>query len=384
MGADWLHTPCLEDRHRARAAALEGWCARHLPADHADLDGACRGLAAGLGRDGWLDITAPGAGAPFDLRALCLTRAVLAYHDGLADFAFAMQGLGTGAISLFGTPEHRAHLTATRAGETLAAFALTEPGSGSDAARLTTRAERLPGGDWRLEGEKTYISNGGIAGLYTVFARTGEEPGARGISAFLMPGDAPGLEVAGRIDVIAPHPLAHLRLNGVILPEGALIGPAGGGFKVAMSVLDVFRTTVGAAALGLARRALDEALGRVRTRRLFGAPMGDLQMVQGHLADMALEVETATQLIWRAAWLRDTGQPRITRQAAMAKLHATEAAQRVADTAVQLFGGDGVRAGETVERLYREVRALRIYEGASDVQRIVIARSLLAEGGGAP
>jgi len=372
---DW---PFLEAGHRARAAALEEWCAANLPVDHGDVDAACRGLVAALGSGGWLDITAPEAGRRFDLRGLCLSREILARHDGLADFAFAMQGLGTGAISLFGTAGQRAVLEDTRAGRAIAAFALTEPASGSDVAALSTRAERTAGGGWRLTGEKTYISNGGIADWYTVFARTGEAPGARGISAFLMPGDARRLDVVERIDVIAPHPLAHLRLDGVALPPDALIGPAGGGFKVAMSVLDVFRTTVGAAALGFARRALDAALARVGTRRIAGGQMAELQLVQGHIADMALEIDAAALLIQRAAWARDTGAERITREAAMAKLFATEAAQRVIDTAVQLHGGDGVRSGEAVERLYREIRALRIYEGASDVQRLIIARSSLA------
>ena len=265
------------------------------------------------------------------------------------------------------------------AGLALSAFALTEPGSGSDVAAMATTAKRVQGG-FVLNGEKTYISNGGIADIYVVFARTGEAPGARGISAFLMPADVKGLEVVGRIEVIAPHPLAHLRFNNIELPEAALIGKSGDGFKVAMSVLDVFRSTVGAAALGFARCALDEALARVRTRKIAGAPLSDLQMVQGHIADMALQIDAAALLIYRAAWTKDQGAARISREAAMAKLYATEAAQRVIDMAVQLHGGDGVRAGAVVERLYREIRALRIYEGASDVQRVVIARSLMPKG----
>ena len=311
-----------------------------------------------------------------DVRSLCLIRETLARHDGLADFAFAMQGLGMGAVSLFGTPGQRQWLERTRAGQAIAAFALTEPGAGSDVASTATTARR-EGGDWVLDGEKTYISNGGIADLYVVFARTGEAPGARGLSAFLMPADTPGLEVVSRIEVIAPHPLAHLRMTGVRLPAEALIGQPGQGFKIAMSVLDVFRSTVGAAALGFARRALDEALQRASRVRADGGTLAQLQMVQGHLADMALQVDAAALLVYRAAWTKDTGAVRVSREAAMAKLYATEAAQKVIDAAVQLHGGDGVRSGEVVERLYREIRALRIYEGASDVQRVVIARAVL-------
>ncbi|WP_081973205.1 acyl-CoA dehydrogenase family protein [Paracoccus sanguinis] len=325
------------------------------------------------GAGGWLTHA---GGEAIDLRSLCLIRETLARHDGLADFAFAMQGLGMGAVSLFGTPEQRRWLERTRAGAAISAFALTEPGAGSDVAQTATTARR-EGEDWVLDGEKTYISNGGIADVYVILARSGEAPGARGLSAFLMPADAPGLSIAERIEVIAPHPLARLRLDGVRLPAGALIGEAGAGFKVVMAVLDLFRATVGAAALGFARRALDEALARVHRPRPGGGRLIDHQIVEGHLADMALEIDAAALLIYRAAWTRDVLRPaRITREAAMAKLYATEAAQRVIDTAVQLHGGDGVRHGETVERLYREIRALRIYEGASDVQRIIIARAV--------
>ena len=376
----FLSWPFFETRHREWAEALDAWCAANLPVDHRDVDGACRALVADMGRAGWLKPTGVDAGQPFDLRMLCLSRETLARHDGLADFAFAMQGLGMGAVSLFGTPEQRDWLARTRTGAAIAAFALTEPGSGSDVAATATTAVRVPGG-WRLDGETTYISNGEIADLYVIFARTGEAPGARGLSAFLLPADTPGLEVVERIEVIAPHPLAHLRLTDVRLPEDALIGAAGRGFAQAMQVLDVFRPSVGAAALGFARRALDEALARVQTRRVQGAALGDLQMVQGHIADMALGIDASALLVYRAAWVRDTGAPRITREAAMAKLHATETAQKVIDTAVQLFGGDGVRRGFMVESLYREIRALRIYEGASDVQRVVIARQVL---GGTP
>jgi acyl-CoA dehydrogenase len=372
----FLSWPFFEDRHRALAEALEGWCAANLPVDHGDADAACRGLVAMLGDGGWLRHSGAGVGEALDVRTLCLIRETLARHDGLADFAFAMQGLGMGAVSLFGTAEQRAWLDRTRAGRAISAFALTEPGAGSDVAHTATVAERVQGG-FRLSGEKTYISNGGIADVYVVFARTGEAPGAKGLSAFLMPADVAGLSVVERIDVIAPHPLAHLRLDGVELPDSALIGKAGDGFKIAMSVLDVFRSTVGAAALGFARRALDEALARVKAPRVSGATLADYQMVQGHIADMALEVDAAALLIYRAAWTKDSGAARISREAAMAKLYATEAAQRVIDTALQLHGGDGVRHGFAVESLYREIRALRIYEGASDVQRVVIARGVL-------
>ena len=372
----YLNWPFFEERHRDWAAALEDWCALNLPVDHADVDAACRALVSDMGRAGWLKPTGTDAEEAFDLRMLCLSRETLARHDGLADFAFAMQGLGMGAISLFGTPAQRAWLERTRAGTAVSAFALTEPGSGSDVAATTMTAEKVAGG-WLLNGEKTYISNGGIADLYVIFARTGEAPGAKGLSAFLLPADTPGFEILDRIEVIAPHPLAHFRLTDALLPEDALIGAPGRGFAQAMAVLDVFRPSVGAAALGFARRALDEALARVQARRVQGAPLSDLQMVQGHIADMALGVDASALLIYRAAWTRDTGAPRITREAAMAKLHATETAQTVIDAAVQLFGGDGVRKGFMVESLYREIRALRIYEGASDVQRVVIARQVL-------
>lgn len=370
---DW---PFFEPGHGELAARLEVWCAAHLPVDHGDVDAACRSLVALLGQGGWLRHSGAGEGERLDVRTLCLIRETLARHDGLADFAFAMQGLGMGAVSLFGTPAQRAWLERTRTGQAIAAFALTEPGSGSDVAATSTTATRVQGG-WLIEGEKTWISNGGIADIYVLFARTGEAPGARGLSAFLMPAETPGLEIAERQEVIAPHPLATLRLRGVVLPEVALIGGAGDGFKVAMSVLDVFRSTVGAAALGFARRALDETLARVKARRIQGHPLADLQLVQGHLADMALKIDAAALLVYRAAWAKDMGAARITREAAMAKLYATEAAQEVIDMAVQLHGGDGVRHGSIVESLYREIRALRIYEGASDVQRIVIARSVL-------
>ena len=372
----FLSWPFFEDRHRALAEGLDAWAAGELPADHHDVDAACKGLVARLGAGGWLRHSGAAMGETLDVRSLCIIRETLARHDGLADFAFAMQGLGMGAVSLFGTADQRAWLDRTRAGTAISGFALTEPGAGSDVAQTATTAVRGQGG-WVLNGEKTYISNGGIADVYVIIARTGEAPGAKGLSAFLLPADAPGLTVLERIEVMAPHPLAHLGLHDVVLPEAALIGKPGEGFKIAMSVLDVFRSTVGAAALGFARRALDEALARTGRTRAGGGRLSDYQMVQGHLADMALQIDAAALLIYRAAWAKDMGQPRISREAAMAKLYATESAQKVIDMAVQLHGGDGVRTGFAVESLYREIRALRIYEGASDVQRVVIARSLL-------
>ncbi len=374
--ASFLSWPFFEGRHRALARELEAWCAAHLPVAHGDVDAACQGLVAALGAGGWLRHSGASTGERLDVRTLCLIRETLARHDGLADFAFAMQGLGMGAVSLFGTEEQRSWLDRTRAGAAISGFALTEPASGSDVAATATSANRVQGG-WVLNGEKTWISNGGIADLYIIFARTGEAPGARGLSAFLMPADVAGLSVEERLEVIAPHPLARLALRDVRLPEGALIGAAGDGFKIAMSVLDVFRSTVGAAALGFARRALDEAVARVTARRIQGQALAEMQMVQGHLADMALKIDAAALLVYRAAWVKDQGAARVSREAAMAKLYATEVAQEVIDMAVQLHGGEGVRAGAVVESLYREIRALRIYEGASDVQRIIIARSIL-------
>ncbi|MEM8880071.1 MAG: acyl-CoA dehydrogenase family protein [Pseudomonadota bacterium] len=372
----YLNWPFFEDRHRAWAARVRA-VAKTLPAGHPDdVDHICRDLVTRLGQAGLLEVTG-GAARELDLRRICLAREILAYHQGLADFSFAMQGLGMGAVSLFGSDAHREWLTKTRQGTAIAGFALTEPQSGSDVANSTMTAQ-ADGDHYVLDGEKTWISNGGIADIYTVFARTGEAPGAKGLSAFLVPAETPGVAVAERLDVIAPHPLARLRFDRVQVPKAARIGAPGDGFHIAMSVLDMFRSSVAAAALGFARRALDESLGRVAVREIGGTKMFDLQMVQGHLADMALEIDAAALLTYRAAWTKDRGAARITREAAMAKLHATEAAQRVIDTAVQLHGGDGVRSGTWPEQLYREIRALRIYEGASDVQKIVIARQTMA------
>jgi acyl-CoA dehydrogenase len=377
----FLHWPFFEPRHRELADRLETWAAQNLShIEHDDTDRACRNLVAALGREGWLKFTAPGEKdvEKIDVRTLALIREILARHSGLADFAFAMQGLGAGPISFFGDDEQRkTWLPKTRSGKAIAAFSLSEPASGSDVANISTTARR-DGNGFVIDGEKTWISNGGIADFYIVFARTGEAPGARGLSAFVVEAGSPGLKVAERLNTIAPHPLARLRFEGCRVPASALIGRGGDGFKIAMATLDVFRTSVGAAALGFARRALDETLKRAAGRHLFGAPLGDLQMVQGHLADMALEIDAAALLIYRAAWTKDMGAARVTREAAMAKLFATEAAQRVIDNAVQIHGGDGVRSGHPVETLYREIRALRIYEGASDVQKIVIARSVLS------
>lgn len=372
---DW---PFFEARHRDLAERLDAWAGAELGGiDHSDVDAACRELVTALGRDGWLEHSGAEGDARLDVRTLCLIRETLARHDGLADFAFAMQGLGTGAISLFGSPEQQAEwLPLTRTGKAMSAFALTEPQSGSDVANATMTAED-DGEHFILNGEKTWISNGGIADVYTLFARTGEAEGARGLSAFIVPAGLKGFEVTERQQVIAPHPLATLRFTDCRIPKSALLGARGAGFKIAMSVLDVFRSTVAAAALGFARRALDEALARVSERQVQGAPLFELQMVQGHIADMAVDVDASALLIYRAAWAKDSGAARVTREAAMAKLFSTDQAQLVIDRAVQLHGGDGVRHGQKVEELYRDIRALRIYEGASDVQRVVIARQTM-------
>jgi acyl-CoA dehydrogenase len=382
----FLAWPFFDDRHRNFAARLQAWAAENTGGlSHADVDADCRELVRRLAADGWLrHSVAPSAEAALDVRSLCLTREILARHEGLADFAFAMQGLGSGPISLFGTPEQRAqYLPAVQRGEKIAAFALSEPEAGSDVSALATTAER-DGDEFVLNGSKTWISNGGIADFYTVFARTGEAPGAKGLSAFIVDANTPGFEVAERIELIAPHPLATLRFDNCRIPAGQLIGTAGKGFAIAMATLDVFRSTVGAAALGFARRALDEALGRTTRRKLFGAPLADMQMTQAKLADMATAIDASALLIYRAAWTKDVLGQRVSREAAMAKLYATEAAQQVIDAALQLHGGAGVVAGTPVEKLYREIRALRIYEGASEVQQQIIARQTLAGFGAAP
>jgi alkylation response protein AidB-like acyl-CoA dehydrogenase len=383
---DYLDWPFFEARHRALALELDAWAAEHIRHAHgSDVDAACRALVKELGRGGWLRHAVGGAQQAIDTRAICLIRETLARHAGLADFAFAMQGLGSGAISLFGSAaQQQAYLARVAAGEAIAAFALSEPQAGSDVAAMQCAARR-DGEDYVLDGEKTWISNGGIADFYVVFARSGDGGGeggrgARGISAFIVDADTPGLTIAERIDVIAPHPLARLRFAGCRVPRTQMIGEEGQGFKVAMATLDVFRTSVAAASLGFARRALDEALARARERAMFGKTLADFQLTQAKLAQMATGIEASALLTYRAAWMRDGGK-RVTKEAAMAKLTATETAQQVIDAAVQLFGGQGVVSGETVETLYREIRALRIYEGASEVQLLIIARELLAQEG---
>ena len=373
----FLTWPFFEDHHRTLADNLEAWATSNLSnTDHDDTDTATRELVRLMGDAGWLQYSGSNSGK-LDVRSLCLIRETLARHNGLADFAFAMQGLGTGAITLFGTQAQKdAWLTKSRSGHAISGFALTEPRSGSDVANSTMTAT-LDGDEYVLNGEKTWISNGGIADVYTVFARTGEAPGAKGLSAFIVPANMAGLTVKERLETIAPHPLATLKFSDCRVPVADMIGEPGKGFGIAMAVLDVFRSTVAAAALGFARCALDQALTRVTTRQVQGQVLSELQMVQGHIADMALDIDAAALLIYRAGWMKDSGAHRITREAAMAKLFATEQAQVIIDKAVQLHGGDGVRTGQTVERLYREIRALRIYEGASDVQKIIIARQTL-------
>ncbi len=381
---DW---PFFADPHRRFAVGLADWADRELAsridhADHSDVDRCCRALVRALGEGGWLKAVVPaaygGLSEKLDVRTLCLAREILAWHDGLADFAFAMQGLGTGSISLFGSEAQKAkYLPPVRGGRHIAAFALSEPEAGSDVGALATTATPDGPAHVRLDGVKTWISNGGIADHYVVFARTGEQPGAKGLSAFMVDADAPGLSVAGRIEVMAPHPLATVRFTGCRVPAANRLGAPGEGFKIAMATLDVFRSTVAAAALGLARRALDEAVERAATRRLFGAPLAALQLTQGSLADSAIDIDAAALLVYRAAWCKDRGAPRITREASAAKAFATEMAQRAIDRAVQIFGGHGVRVGVKVEALYREIRALRIYEGATEVQKVIIARELM-------
>lgn len=377
---DW---PFFEPRHRELAGAIEDWARARVDfltsAD--DEDDACRALVRELGDAGFLKhaVVAPhgGTGDRLDVRSLCIIRETLSRHHGLADFAFAMQGLGSGPICLSGSSDQQARfLPQVAAGEALAAFALTEPQAGSDAGAIALTAEASSDG-FVLNGEKTWISNGGIAAQYVVFARTGEAPGARGLSALIVPADTPGLTIAERLDVIAPHPLARLKFENCEVPRENLIGEGGQGFKIAMSTLDVFRSTVGAAALGFARRAMDEAVDYAAARKIGNAAIADMQIPQAKIADMATSIDAAALLIYRAAWAKDQGAERVTREASMAKLFATESAQRVIDDAVQLHGGLGVKKGVKVEELYRDIRALRIYEGASEVQKLVIARQTL-------
>jgi acyl-CoA dehydrogenase len=377
----FLGWPFFDDAQRALAEEVEAFAATTLAPliDQDDVDGSCRALVRALGEAGLLglSVVAPHGGRMprLDVRALCLTRELLAYYDGLADFAFAMQGLGSGPISLFGSEAQRARfLPPVAAGDSICGFALTEPAAGSDASRIATSARRA-GDAFVVDGVKTWISNGGIADFYVVFARTGEAPGAKGLSALVVEADTPGLAIAERLEALAPHPLATLRFEGARVPAANLLGTGGDGFSIAMATLDVFRPTVGAAALGFARRALDEALDHAERREIMGRPLAELQMTEARIAEMALAIDAAALLVYRAAWAKDSGAPRITREAAMAKLFSTEEAQRVIDGAVQLHGAEGVRRGAKVEALYREIRALRIYEGASEVQKVILARA---------
>jgi alkylation response protein AidB-like acyl-CoA dehydrogenase len=381
----YLAWPFFEDRHRALAQALDTWAAQHIDPSHGgDVDAQCKALVRQLGDAGWLRHavagTAHGGAADvIDTRSICLIRETLARHSGLADFAFAMQGLGSGAISLDGSAaQKQTYLSRVARGDAISAFALSEPDAGSDVAAMSCTA-RIDGDHAVLNGEKTWISNGGIADFYVVFARSGEAPGSRGISAFIVEAGTPGFEIAERIDVIAPHPLAKLRFTDCRVPLAQRVGAAGEGFKVAMRTLDVFRTSVAAASLGFARRALDEALHRATTRKMFKGVLADFQLTQAKLAQMATTIDSAALLTYRAAWQRDQGRV-VTREAAMAKLAATEGAQQVIDAAVQIFGALGVVSEQPVERLYREIRSLRIYEGATEVQQLIIARELLRDG----
>ncbi|MFL2743521.1 MAG: acyl-CoA dehydrogenase family protein [bacterium] len=382
----FINWPFFEDEHRVLALELEKWAKTELT-DYAitpaNVDLACQELVLKLADGGWLDYCVAnkygGKNPSLDVRSLCLIRETLARFSGLADFVFAMQGLGSGTISLFGSAElKKKYLPDVRRGNKIAAFALTEPDAGSDAAALTTTAEQ-DDTSFVLNGDKTLISNGGIADYYTVFAKTGEAPGTRGISAFVIDADTAGLEINERIEVIAPHPLARIRFNQCRIPKTQQIGSGGEGFKMAMATLDIFRSTVGAAALGFARHAMHEAFNRTKSRQMFGAPMSKLQLIQSKIGEMSLDIDASSLLIYRAAWTKDKGAEKITKEAAMAKLFATEAAQRVIDEAVQIFGGSGVVSGFPVEQLYREIRALRIYEGASEVQKLIIASQTLKE-----
>jgi acyl-CoA dehydrogenase len=378
---DW---PFFDAGHKTLAEKLDAFAASGVLAsvDHHDVDKACRRMVTLLGQAGLLAVATGDAGkSAIDSRSVCLARETLSWHDGLADFAFAMQGLGTGAIGLSGSDELKAAvLPKVTSGEWLSAFALSEKEAGSDVAAMACAA-RTDGDSYVLDGEKTWISNGGIADVYTVFARSGEAPGTRGISAFVVFADDPGFSIAERIEVIAPHPLATIRFDNCRIPASRRLGAAGEGFKIAMRTLDIFRASVAAASLGFGRRALDEALRHARTRKMFGATLGDLQLTQAALGDMATGIDAATLLTYRAAWRRDVQKLPTTREAAMAKMTATETAQAVIDRAVQMFGGRGVRSGEITEKLYREIRALRIYEGATEVQKLIVARELMKAGG---
>lgn len=377
--AETLTWPFFRDEHRSFANKVGRWAQAEVPKlAEGDIESVSRNLVKGMGAAGLLDVVVPQEGERFDVRSICLAREILAFQHGAADVSFAMQGLGSGPVSLAGSQElKRRYLPAVRAGRSIPAFALSEPEAGSDVAALATTA--VPDGSThvRISGRKTWITNGGIADFYVVFARTGEASGARGLSAFVVDADAPGFKVLEQIEVIAPHPLATIEFDEMRVPVANRLGGPGEGFKVAMSNLDIFRSTVGAAATGFARRALHEAVKHAKSRKLFGAPLGDLQFSQGAIADSAAEIDAAALLVYRSAWVKDTTARRVTREAAIAKMYATEAAQRVVDRAVQLHGGLGVTRGVKVEELYRDVRALRIYEGATEVQKIIIARDIL-------
>jgi acyl-CoA dehydrogenase len=395
----FLAWPFFDDGHRKLAGELEAWAGNVLPPllrgseDSSDAVYSCVGrLVAELGKSGLLRVCVPraygGEREDLDVRSLCLAREIMGRSSGLADFALAMQGLGSAPVTLYGREDQkRSILPRVAAGTALAAFALSEPDAGSDVSAISTAATR-DGKFWRLDGVKTWISNAGLAAFYVVFARTGQEPGTKGLSAFIVDADSPGLDASERIDVIAPHPLGMLRFTGCRVPAESMLGEPGEGFKIAMATLDIFRSTVGAAALGLARRALDEATGRALKRRMFGRLQADFQLTQAKIGDMAVLIDAAALLIYRSAWTKDVLGGRVTREASMAKLFATESAQQVIDAAVQIFGGLGVVRGIAVERLYREIRALRIYEGASEVLKLIIASKVLEtmsaeEGGGA-
>ncbi|KGG96437.1 acyl-CoA dehydrogenase [Comamonas thiooxydans] len=378
----YLKWPFFEAHHARLAQSLDAWARQNIAHSHGpDVDAECRQLVKALGEAGWLRHAVAGeihggAGEQIDTRAICLIRETLARHSGLADFAFAMQGLGSGAISLAGSEEQKKrYLSLVARGDAISAFALSEPDAGSDVAAMACEA-RLEGDHYVINGEKTWISNGGIADFYVVFVRTGEAAGSRGLSALIVEAGTPGFEIAERINVIAPHPLARLKFSNCRVPAAQLVGAAGEGFKVAMRTLDVFRTSVAAASLGFARRAMDEALQRATSRKMFGGVLADFQLTQAKLAQMATQIDSAALLTYRAAWLRDQGE-NVTREAAMAKMTATENAQQVIDAAVQIWGGLGVVSDQPVERLYREIRALRIYEGATEVQQLIIGRDLI-------
>ena len=382
----YLKWPFFEAHHARLAQSLDAWARQNIAHSHgADVDAECRQLVKALGEAGWLRHAVAGtayggAGEHIDTRAICLIRETLARHSGLADFAFAMQGLGSGAISLAGSEEQKKrYLSLVARGDAISAFALSEPDAGSDVAAMACEA-RLEGDHYVINGEKTWISNGGIADFYVVFVRTGEAAGSRGLSALIVEAGTPGFEIAERINVIAPHPLARLKFSNCRVPAAQLVGAAGEGFKVAMRTLDVFRTSVAAASLGFARRAMDEALQRATSRKMFGGVLADFQLTQAKLAQMATQIDSAALLTYRAAWLRDQGE-NVTREAAMAKMTATENAQQVIDAAVQIWGGLGVVSEQPVERLYREIRALRIYEGATEVQQLIIGRDLIKNHG---